>query len=188
MLGSIPVGTVYRRDNKVVSAFAYDSFYSSHSREGNYKKLQSGLSGYFLANKIGGDVIPVFLDAKRPKIIDNKKRRVIISEHAQQSKGKDSVLMKNLEDPLMANHWTVYNSNQIKSATDNAGTFDRESPSLRKFVGTILVMKKSLFTEEYLRGLARSKYADKLKISESAGAMPRPMTNLSIFASSYWII
>lgn len=45
--------------------------------------------------------------------------------------GNDGVIYENLYDPYLATNYGVLNPNQIKSATDNIGTFSRENNDIR---------------------------------------------------------
>lgn len=45
--------------------------------------------------------------------------------------GNDGVIYQNLYDPYLANNYGVFNPNQIKSATDNVGTFSRTNDDIR---------------------------------------------------------
>lgn len=45
--------------------------------------------------------------------------------------GNDGVVYQNLYDPYLADNYGVFNPNQIKSATDNVGTFSRTNDDIR---------------------------------------------------------
>lgn len=45
--------------------------------------------------------------------------------------GNDGVIYENIYDPYLANNYGVFNSNQIKSATDNIGTYSSENADIR---------------------------------------------------------
>ena len=51
--------------------------------------------------------------------------------HKAIKEGYDGVIYENLYDPYLANNYGVFNPNQIKSATDNIGTFNTNNPDIR---------------------------------------------------------
>lgn len=45
--------------------------------------------------------------------------------------GNDGVIYRNIRDPFVMDSYGIFNSNQVKSATDNVGTFSRENDDIR---------------------------------------------------------
>ena len=92
-------------------------------------------------NITGQNIVPVFLKIENPYIYDfngiNHSNYSIgeinnIIDTAIKN-GNDGIIMKNVIDPEpMSNHYIVFNSNQIKSATGNQGTFNNRSSHIAK--------------------------------------------------------
>jgi len=85
-------------------------------------------------SKEAGAVMPVYLKAESPAIFDGSVKRINMAESAPQQKGHDSTIFKNVKDPILGDHYIVYEPTQIKSATDNIGTFDASDPDIRHSV------------------------------------------------------
>lgn len=135
-------------------------------------------TGYKEQAKIGensykGGLYPVYLNIQKPYIIDFNGRiwsekidGMDINEHVEHAmnNGYDGVIVKNIIDDggygdknwdedtprkEPATDYVVFDSNQIKSATDNIGTFDKNNPDIRySFAGgNALTADKSLLAE-----------------------------------------
>ncbi len=82
-------------------------------------------------------VMPLFLSMKNPLLLDAKGDDFthFDSQLAEMSAtGYDGIIVRNLDDNIdghdIADHFVVFESTQIKSATDNRGTFDGENPNI----------------------------------------------------------
>ena len=100
-----------------------------------------------------GGIYPLFANIKHPYVVDFKGNGSLegidgmtIDEIVVQARkeGYDGVIAKNIKDVGITDEKDVplstdiiaYNSTQIKSATDNVGTFDQNNPDIRyQFVG-----------------------------------------------------
>lgn len=108
-----------------------------------------GKGNYFTSVQLSGDerygsrVIPVYLNLQNPLILDGMPFDRVVSDtlgintseyshdEIQQmlrDKGYDGVIQRDSQENIIAN---VFDSENIKSATDNIGTFDRSDPDIR---------------------------------------------------------
>lgn len=85
-------------------------------------------------------VYELFLNVKNPKAYESKEANEIFNEREQKAaeakeKGYDGVIFENVIDgpPTRQDVRIVFNPNQIKSATDNVGTFSAESDDIDYF-------------------------------------------------------
>ena len=139
-------------DEKKWFDFSYREFTVFKRRNDDYYN-----SGHFFASDMdnaggyGSYFYEVFINLRNPLIIDCKKQEYVGIEHngenhdtyewaniAERQYGNDGVIFKNIRDgvdladlqtPL--DEFVAFNSEQIKSATDNIGTFDRQNPDIR---------------------------------------------------------
>ena len=94
----------------------------------------------FLEKDIGDyQIYAVFLDIKKPKIKDAKGKYAVNFDQFSRSTKQDGLIIHNVKDPALGitggdfedTNYIVFNPEQIKSATDNIGTFDRQNPDIR---------------------------------------------------------
>jgi len=81
-----------------------------------------------------GSVYEVFLNLKNPLVLNASGRRAdfFIEEHEQKLKDSEEIIVNNVdEDGINVTDYIVSNPNQIKSATDNIGTFSIENNDIR---------------------------------------------------------
>lgn len=123
----------------------YKNFTVFKNKRGNFFNSSKDNAGGY-----GGNIYDTFLNIKNPLIIDadNASYNAInfdgktkstdgwVSE--AKSRGFDGVIFNNIRDGVdfgslehATNDYVAFNSNQIKSATDNVGTFDSENPDIR---------------------------------------------------------
>ncbi|THJ32423.1 hypothetical protein E8K88_12040 [Lampropedia aestuarii] len=90
----------------------------------------------------GANVLPLYLSAKNPKVIDyngSEYREVSFASAIEQAKkeGYDSVIFRNAEDSMHKDYsevsdiFAVFSPEQIKSATGNYGDFDPANRDIR---------------------------------------------------------
>lgn len=90
----------------------------------------------------GQNIIPAYLSMRNPFVVNAGGRspfelRPGFTDLIKQAKdnGHDGVIFKELKDAVRtsgaANHYVVFDSAQIKSATGNRGTFDPDNPDIR---------------------------------------------------------
>ena len=131
-----------------------------------------------------GGIYNVYLDINKPLVVDCKGKNWNdihfkgiktttdhISDYALKQ-GYDGVIFINLIDGAhrgleSSNSFVAFNSNQVKSATENIGTFDSENPDIRyQFVGESSAYKakdgstmtwRSLLSEEEMQGISEKK-------------------------------
>ena len=91
----------------------------------NYQKAHKFANGLFSKGEDrGGIVMPVYLQMKNPYVIELDAD--ITKWHNEYNKGDyDGII------DLKNQTWYVENSTQIKSATDNIGTFDKTDPNIK---------------------------------------------------------
>ncbi len=134
-----------------------------------------------------GGIYNVYLDINKPLVVDCKGQNWNdihfkgiktttdhISDYALKQ-GYDGVIFINLIDGAhrgleSSNSFVAFNSNQVKSATENIGTFDSENPDIRyQFVGESSVYEakdgstmtwRSLLSEEEKQGISEKKDGD----------------------------
>ena len=109
----------------------------------------------------GGQVMPVYLSIKNPVIVDfagesyqnNAGRVEAAISHAKQN-GNDGVILRNILDPLgprelreTADEFIVFQSEQIKSAAENIGTFDAANPDIRRSISNKEYLER--YVQEY---------------------------------------
>ena len=148
-----------------------------------------------------GGIYPLFADIKRPYVVDFQGKvfregidGMSIDEIVVQAReeGYDGVIANNIKDVGMTDEKDIpvstdviaYNATQVKSATDNIGTFDKANPDIRyRFVGEKSsdygyksssdaksasyktqggeqVSWQSLFTEEEMQGISSNEKAE----------------------------
>lgn len=108
---------------------------------GNYFTTNEQVAGLYALNKKGGSgdksVMNVYLNARNPFVATKSLKNMIrdggkaeAEEFTQYliDNGHDSVVLDNGADNLEV---MVLDANQVKSATDNAGTFDANNPDIR---------------------------------------------------------
>ena len=135
----------------VVYHGAYDGGFSifDKSKRGSATNAKSAKKGFFFTDnrKLGeeyarrsanGKLYEVYLDMKNPLIVDFKGERVDADSelvkliNKAKREGYDGVIAKNLKDGFETNNqYIVFEPTQIKSATENVGTFDGENPDIR---------------------------------------------------------
>ena len=117
------------------------SYYSKETG----KALDNLLLFFGLGKLRGYDptVYELFLNVKNPKAYKSKEANEIFNEREQKAaeakeKGYDGVIFENVIDgpPTRQDVRIVFNPNQIKSATDNVGTFSTESDDIDYFTNT----------------------------------------------------
>ena len=93
----------------------------------------------------GGRTVPVYLNIRNPVVVDfagasyqGNAGRVEAAIAQAKRDGNDGVILQNILDPLgprelreTADEYIVFRSEQVKSATENIGTFDRGNPDIR---------------------------------------------------------
>jgi hypothetical protein len=90
--------------------------------------------------RLGGNIIPVYLQIKNPKIIDyngepDTNLAVFDMPEAFQE-GYDGIIAKNVDDGYgVYTQFITFLPSQIKSAIGNNGSFDPENPNITKSVG-----------------------------------------------------
>jgi hypothetical protein len=101
--------------------------------------------------KRGQNIIPAHLALKNPYVLDANGETYTSIEGGltkniinAKKYGHDGVIIKNLDDAaglsnIPANHYLVFEPNQIKSATGNMGTFDPTNPDITKHKGGTVV-------------------------------------------------
>ena len=97
---------------------------------------------------MGENTMTVFLDIKNPTekpILNGQDNAGKIAREELQTQGYDGTIE---EEEGMETEYAVFNSNQIKSATDNVGTFDSEDADIRFHKSTERVVEKA--TDEAL--------------------------------------
>jgi len=83
-----------------------------------------------------GHIMEVFLNVREPyNLIDEERTELVDRDNREYSIEFSEGLKNDGYDGVFYNgdlrkEWTVFDSNQIKSATDNAGTFDPNNPSI----------------------------------------------------------
>lgn len=80
-----------------------------------------------------GSVYEVFLNLKNPLVLNAEGKRAdfFIDEHKQELKDNEEIIVNNIdEDGINVTDYIISNSNQIKSATDNVGTFSEENDDI----------------------------------------------------------
>ncbi len=121
-----------------------------HGTNGQFHVFQSGKGEYWFSEsddyaeammeeRGGGEVKAVYLNMKNPynaklspgQFSDPSFERPIL-DYAKKN-GYDGVIIENDTDDPMAKDtfYVVFNNTQIKSATDNVGTFDGQNPDIR---------------------------------------------------------
>ena len=114
------------------------------------------------ATNLKEGVYPVFLNIKNPLSFDYEnleysgkykdKYPVPFINARQVNKaikdGNDGVIYQNIYDPYIGDNYGVFDSNQIKSATDNIGTFNAEDDRIDRFEDTILNDNNKLTEEQ----------------------------------------
>lgn len=72
--------------------------------------------------------------------------------------GNDGIVYQNIKDPYLADNYGVFNSNQIKSATDNNGDFSTTNPDIQAYINKYDLPKGELTT---LSSTLMTKYGNK---------------------------
>ena len=103
--------------------------------------------------KIEGEVISAFLNIKNPVIIDMKGSTIahLSKNQKQQINNSEGAIIENVNEApsgvmssiTSTTTYILFDSNQIKSATDNIGTFDANNPDIR-------FMKADTFKQDLL--------------------------------------
>lgn len=80
-------------------------------------------------------IIGVFLNIRNGNVSNNHNRNLIVDSFTDfieisKNSGKDGVIFTNTKDPIDTDVYVVFEPNQIKSATDNAGTFSKEDNNI----------------------------------------------------------
>ena len=119
------------------------------------------------------DIKEVFLNIKDLDVRDDKGKKFSDGSYTKQfklakDKGKDGAVRKNTLDPLFTDVYIVFNPNQIKSATDNTGTFSQEDDniyhsSITEYVPTIPSVE---IQQSQLPLTLQHKYADRIDTGE----------------------
>ena len=80
-----------------------------------------------------GGIYACFLNIRKPKRKNAKGKYAINFDQLSRGKNNDGVIVENIKDPTYdsgsdfeSTNYIVFNPTQIKSATDNIGTFDGE--------------------------------------------------------------
>ena len=87
---------------------------------------------------IGQNLIPVYLRIENPLIYDFEGNSAAIGNLTNiiltaKKNGNDGVILKNIADPLpVSNHYVVFKSTQIKSATGNGGGYNPKKSDITK--------------------------------------------------------
>lgn len=121
-----------------------------HGTNANFNVFRDSKNGYWfsekedyaesMAEERGGDtVMEVYLDMKKPyyaSLPENQFTNPVYEANilrAAKANGNDGVILVNETDSEYAadTFYVVFNREQIKSATDNIGTFDRTNPDIR---------------------------------------------------------
>jgi hypothetical protein len=121
------------------------SIFNTNERDGHAKRRQSG--AFFSAVKsyassYGNNITAVFLDIKTP-FVTNEYRDISTLNDANKNKfeknGYDGIIFHDKAEPgnryappedILFDEVAVFSPAQIKSATDNAGTYGNEDPSI----------------------------------------------------------
>ena len=134
-----PLAVYHHTDNPNLTEFSID-FENYFTKNGGTKEAI-----FFDENETGTlnrkYDIPVFLNIKDLKEYNetkdqlhqrNTSYRQIVNESAKDNNVDGGVHMKDFDDNKMEHQsiWIVHNPNQIKSATDNVGTFSRENNNI----------------------------------------------------------
>lgn len=127
-----------------------------HGTNGQFHVFQSGKGEYWFSEsddyaeammeeRGGGEVKAVYLNMKNPynaklspgQFSDPSFERPIL-DYAKKN-GYDGVIIENDTDDPMAKDtfYVVFNNTQIKSATDNVGTFDGQNPDIRYSISQV---------------------------------------------------
>lgn len=125
----------------------------------DYSKAHQYANGRFSKGQDrGGIVMPVYLDMKNPYIIAADADRT--QWHREYAKGDyDGIIDERF------NTYFVENPTQIKSATDNIGTFDRENPDIRYSLKRDAALEKDFASirEQLEAGELTEEQADRLR-------------------------
>ena len=85
-----------------------------------------------------GNIYAAFLNIRNPKYKDAKGEYAVNYDQLSHSKNNDGVIIENINDPtfdegsdFLATNYIVFSPNQIKSATDNNGSFDNSENDIR---------------------------------------------------------
>lgn len=110
------------------------------SDDGTYRLSETyGYAEAMAKERGGSNVMEMYLDIKKPYTAVLEKARFADPEYEKpiiekaRAKGCDGVILKCDTDSEYAadTFYIVFNPNQIKSATDNIGTFDKKNPDVR---------------------------------------------------------
>lgn len=89
------------------------------------------LQGKLVAKNLKPNIMPVYLQASDVIVYEQQKEYKDYSYASLLSQaidsGKDGVIIKNTEDPLLSDIFVVFNPSQIKSAIGNNGSFSHDS-------------------------------------------------------------
>jgi hypothetical protein len=91
------------------------------------------------AKTFGNQVYNLFLNIKNPLVVDIQKTEFTkMSELSQYIESKmrndssiDGIVYQNFTDKILSDNYQTFESNQVKSATDNVGTFDKNSKKIK---------------------------------------------------------
>jgi len=93
---------------------------------------------YAGVNGQGENIVPSFVSMKKPKVIENFEDFASADPLSLKQEGFDGIIRKDDEGNIV--EFAVFNSNQIKSATGNRGTFSSD-PSIIKAVAPVAGFK-----------------------------------------------
>lgn len=177
-----PAGTIFTNDNKEVAS-SFENYYGGKIKDVILDKDSPLHRKYDWGVYRDGGVYSLFMNLRNPKIMDYDGKRwnqegMNINEEVAKAKqeGYDGFIAKNIIDvgftdttPPASNDYIAFNNTDVKSATDNNGSFDAKNPDILFQIAGEIGAQNLDNNEEVAEGVSRMQNLAVAKQMETDG-------------------